>query len=180
MLKAVPLNSVAETVESPFILLVDGITLKEGFTSRKRSILRLLKTNSAGELLQPTGRQRHVVFPLTDSPKEAEIRKALINPQEGTLPVFEVSPASGRFMHRASQIALGLGIVYLAGGLLVGVALPTGLRWVSQYYGGGAMTIEERQRAKKVIREFEIMKENVVDQRAKVFFKAIKGARTEK
>ncbi|TLX16264.1 hypothetical protein [Rhizobium sp. MHM7A] len=180
MIKAVPLNSVAETTEIPFILLADGFILKEGFTSRKHGILRFLKTKSAGELLQPTGKQRHVIFSLAQPPKQAEIEQALNNPQASALPVFEVSPASGKFMHRASQVALGLGIVYLAGGLLVGAALPTGLRWVSQYYGGGAMTIEERQRAKKVIREFEIMKENVVDQRAKDFFKAIKGARTEK
>jgi hypothetical protein len=180
LIKAVPLNVVAEVAETPFLFLREGLILKEGFTTRKRSVFRFLKTKSAGELLQPTGNQRHVIFPLTEPPKQSEIRQALDNPQASTLPVFEIGPASGKFMYRVSQVALGLGVIYLLGGLLVGVALPTGLRLVSQYYGGLGMTIDERQRAQKVIREFEIMRENVVDQRAKDFFGAIKGARTQK
>ena len=180
MIKVIPLNDAAECADHHIIVLSDGIVLKEGYASRMLSKFRILKTIAAGELLRPTGNERHVIFSITKPPEHAELRLALIDPKASALPVIEVSPTSGKFMYRASQAVLALGVLYLIGGLLVGVALPTGLRWVSQYYGGGFMTIEERQKAKKVINDFEVMKENVIDQRAKDFFQAMRDARTAK
>lgn len=184
MIAITPLNNAADP-SSAYTNLHDGIVLNEGFSSSKRGAFSILRMNTAGRVMQPTNRERHVIFSAKEPPSRAEILSALKHPEQSALPVVEIKPASGRVMHRLSQIALALGVVYLSTGLIVGIALPTGLRWLSQYYGGLATTTEERQRIKKVISEFQVVKEDedaTIDDRTKEFFKAIKDAKagTEK
>ncbi|MDW9481339.1 hypothetical protein GOB57_22085 [Sinorhizobium meliloti] len=112
------------------------------------------------------------------APSRAAIKAALANPEINDLAVFDVTPKSGNFLLRISQVALALGLVYLAGGVFVGVALPTGLRYVSIFYGGDLSTYKVAK-IKQVISDFGVFKEHKVDDQTKKFFEAIKAAKGE-
>jgi hypothetical protein len=175
LIQVIPLNAAAESADV-FTRLRDGLLVKDGYSSAVRRYFRNRRVDSVDGIIQPYGKERHVIFTSEATPKHTELLLALKEPVKSALPVFEILPA-GRTMHRLSQVALGLGAIYLAFGLFAGVALPTGLQWVGQYYGGLSTTFEERQRMRKVITEFQVFRERVVDEKTQKFFKALTDAK---
>lgn len=175
-----PLNAAAVAQSNAIIPTKSGIVIGQGYSAMwKRRLLPFLRRATEGDVLTPGGTQRLVAGTQGGAAlSAAAIKVALANPEASDLAVFDVTPKSGKFLLRISQVALALGIVYLAGGVFVGVALPTGLRYVSIFYGGGLSTTKAAK-VKEVISDFGVFKEHKVDDQTKKFFEAIKAAKGE-
>lgn len=183
MYRLKPLNRVAERAieqEKTFLSSRSGLIVKTGDQACwSGRVSRSIRRASEGETIAPTGTRRVVIgFEGKAALSDNEVRELLASPQTGTFPVFDVTLRSGMFALRISQVALGLGIVYLVAGALVGVATPTALHYASLFYGGG-QTPAARERVKAVINDFSVEKESVIDERTKKFFDAVRAAKAD-
>lgn len=180
MFEIQPLNGTAKETQHAIIQSKSGLVIAEGFSAcwKRRGFPVLLRA-SVGDVLTPRGTRRLVVRATEGTAlSRAAVKAALANPETSDLAVFDVTPKSGKILMRVSQVALALGLVYLAGGVFVGLALPTGLRYVSIFYGGGLSTTKAAK-VKEVINDFGVLKEHKVDDQTKKFFEAIKAAKGE-
>jgi hypothetical protein len=179
LLKITPLNTAAHKTPQSLTRSTSGLVIGEGYAaSRKRRFLPTFKRNRAGDVLPLSRKEKVVLFPASEPLAKSAVGLALQSPDTSAFPVFEVSPTSGKMLFRISQLVLTLSLVYLAGGVFVGVVLPTSLRYASIFYGGSdRLSSTKSAKIKKVISEFEVPKENKIDDRTKEFFAAIKAAR---
>ncbi|MBY3151403.1 hypothetical protein HFO56_03245 [Rhizobium laguerreae] len=175
-----PMNAVADAARHALVQSKSGLVVGEGSSvSWKQRVLPIVRRASGGDVLTPSGTQRLIVASETGAaPSAAEIKAAIANPIASDLAVFDVTPKSGKFLLRVSQIAFGLGLVYLSTGALIGVAMPTGLQYVGLFYGGGYSTATT-EKIKGVISDFAVFKEPKIDERTQKFFDAIKAIKAE-
>jgi hypothetical protein len=174
-----PLNNAAKDAlanKRGLIQSKSGLVIEAGKQAFwKRRLLPIFRKASGGDVLTPSGARRVVIGFDGAAPLSAsEIKVSLTNPASGAFPVFDVTPKSGKFLLRVSQIALALGLVYLTAGAFVGVVLPAGLHYIAIYYGGSDSPAT-RTKIKKVIDDFAVLKEPKLDERTQKFFDAIKA-----
>ncbi|MBY3433585.1 hypothetical protein HFN89_05430 [Rhizobium laguerreae] len=178
-----PLNKAAEDAldqQRAIFQSRSGLVVQEGRQAYwKRSFVPAVGRASGGDIMTPSGTRRVVIgfdgnAPLTNT----EVRTLLSNPASGYFPVFDVTPKSGKFLERVSQVAFALGLVYLATGALVGVAMPAWLHYSSLFYGGGYSTATTGK-IRKYISDTAVFKEPTIDERTKKFFDAIKAIKAE-
>jgi hypothetical protein len=141
----------------------------------KRRWLPFLRHAAAGDRLTPNGNISLVVRSASaPAPSPTAVRAALKDPVSSEMPVLEISPRSGTVMLRISQIAMALGLVYLAGGVLSGIVVPSAVRYASVYYGADTLR-RDMPAAKRVISDHMVLKKHIVDEKTKKFFNEMKS-----
>ncbi len=183
MIKVIPLNAAAGFIPDSLTRSQAGLVLAEGFSAtRKPGFLSLPRRVKAGDIIAPRGKERLIISASSRQTSKEEIRAAARSPKEITdIAVFEIAPKSGKTMFFLSQVALAVAISYLIGGIMIGAIIPTAVRYPALAWGASEIAAQgpkRRKELKAIIEKFEVLRENVVDQRSKDFFDAIYPKKT--